>query len=49
VDNANLHAPANGIATPNGVFAYGSASAFPASTHQSANYWVDVEFSMNPQ
>ncbi len=47
-DNANLHAPANGIATPNGVFAYGSASAFPASTHQSANYWVDVEFSMNP-
>jgi hypothetical protein len=48
VDNGNLHAPANGMVA-NGVFTYGSASAFPASTHASANYWVDVVFNTSPQ
>lgn len=38
VDNAPLHAPASG----NGVYAYGSASAFPSSTFNATNYWVDV-------
>jgi hypothetical protein len=47
-DNAPLHAPKNGTATPNGVYAYGSGSAFPANTN-SANYWVDVLFNPNPQ
>ena len=45
VDNAPLHALANGTDGPNGVYAYGSVSAFPASTFQSTNYWVDVVFS----
>jgi hypothetical protein len=49
VDNGNLHAPANGIVAPNGVFAYGTSSAFPSSTHASANYWVDVVFNASPQ
>jgi hypothetical protein len=44
VDNAPLHAPANGGAVANGVFAYGSTSTFPANTHNSTNYWVDVVF-----
>jgi hypothetical protein len=40
VDNAPLHA----LAVTNGAFAYGSTPAFPRSTHQSSNYWVDVVF-----
>jgi hypothetical protein len=47
-DNAPLHAPENGTATLNGVYTYGSGSAFPTSTN-SSNYWVDVLFSPNPQ
>src|SRR6185295_4986406 len=43
VDNGQLHAPADGVAGANGVFAYG-ASAFPTLTWQAANYWVDVVF-----
>ena len=49
VDNGYLHAPANGIVAPNGVFTYGTSSAFPASSHASANYWVDVVFNTSPQ
>ncbi|PYU10769.1 MAG: hypothetical protein DMG37_19195, partial [Acidobacteria bacterium] len=45
VDNSPLHALANGSSgASNGAFAYGSTSVFPASTFQSANYWVDVVF-----
>jgi hypothetical protein len=47
-NNAPLHAPENGTATLNGVYTYGSGSAFPTSTN-SSNYWVDVLFSPNPQ
>jgi hypothetical protein len=36
-----LHALANGVDGPNGVFVYG-ASAFPSQTFQGENYWVDV-------
>ena len=43
VDKAPLHALRNGVAGGNGVFRYG-ASAFPASTFNSNNYWVDVVF-----
>ena len=43
VDNAPLHALKDGLDGANGVYNYG-ASAFPASTFQSSNYWVDVVF-----
>ena len=39
-DNPPLHAPSG----TNGVYQYSSASAFPNSTFQSTNYWVDVVF-----
>jgi Domain of unknown function (DUF4082)/Fibronectin type III domain len=38
-----LYALANGT-SPNGVFAYNSANAFPASTFNATNYWVDAIF-----
>jgi hypothetical protein len=45
VDNAPLHALANGTDGPNGVYVYSSApGAYPNSTYQSTNYWVDVVF-----
>ena len=44
VDNPPLHAPANGVADGNGVYAYGSSSTFPNQTWNAANYWVDVVF-----
>ncbi|MBS1850170.1 MAG: DUF4082 domain-containing protein [Acidobacteria bacterium] len=43
-DNAPLHALANGTDGNNGVFGYGSVSAFPTSFYGAANYWVDVVF-----
>ncbi|GLY49063.1 DUF4082 domain-containing protein [Lentzea sp. NBRC 102530] len=42
--NGPLQAPKSVPGAPNGVFKYGAASAFPTSTHLSANYWVDVIF-----
>lgn len=46
IDNRNLHGLAGGVEGPNGVYALGSASAFPnASDGQSPNYWVDAIFS----
>ena len=47
VDNAPLHAVANGI-SPNGVFIYGAASAFPTTSGKGANYWADVLFQPTP-
>jgi hypothetical protein len=44
VDNGPLHALQNGVSGGNGVYHYGSTSAFPASTYNSTNYWVDVVF-----
>jgi len=43
VDNAPLHGLANGVDGANGVYLYG-ASAFPTSSFNAANYWVDVVF-----
>ncbi len=45
VDRAPLHLLQDGAGGSNGVYAYGSAPAFPSSTWQSSNYWVDVVFS----
>jgi hypothetical protein len=44
VDNPPLHALANGVSGGDGVYRYGTSSAFPSSTYNSANYWVDVVF-----
>jgi len=44
VNNAPLHALADVAGTPDGRFAYGSARAFPSSSHKSANYWVDIAY-----
>jgi hypothetical protein len=44
VDNAPLHALANGVDGGNGVYMYASSSAFPSNTYNSSNYWVDVVF-----
>jgi hypothetical protein len=45
VDHPPLHALANGTDGPNGVYTYSSSAAFPSSTFNAANYWVDVVFS----
>jgi hypothetical protein len=45
VDSGPLHALANGVDGPDGVYAYASTSTFPTSTYLSSNYWVDVAFS----
>jgi len=42
VDNAPLHALADGADGANGVYHYGTGGGFPTDTWQSANYWVDV-------
>jgi hypothetical protein len=44
VDSPPLHALTNGVSGGNGVYAYGTSSAFPSSTWNAANYWVDVVF-----
>jgi hypothetical protein len=44
VDSSPLHALADGVDGPNGVFAYGSTSVFPTQTYLASNYWVDVLF-----
>ena len=43
VDNPPLHAVANSV-SPDGVYNYGSTSAFPTSSFNATNYWVDVVF-----
>jgi PKD repeat protein len=45
VDTPPLHALASGVSGGNGVYAYGTGSAFPTQTWNAANYWVDVVFS----
>jgi Domain of unknown function (DUF4082)/Bacterial Ig domain len=44
IDSAPLHALANAVDGPDGVYAYGSGSVFPNSWYLAANYWVDVLF-----
>ncbi len=43
--NPPLRALQSGVDGPNGVYAYGPASVFPAATYFAQNYWVDVLFS----
>jgi hypothetical protein len=43
VDKPPLHAIANGTSA-NGVYVYGTNSAFPNQTFNATNYWVDVVF-----
>ena len=45
VDNAPLHALADGTDGPNGVYLATTTGGFPTSTSQSTNYWVDVVYS----
>jgi len=47
VDNGPLHGLAAGVSGGNGVFRYGGV-AFPASSFNSSNYWVDVLFVPTP-
>jgi hypothetical protein len=49
VDTPPLHALANGVDGPNGVFIYGSGGGFPTQTFNAANYWVDVVFTTTSQ
>ena len=48
VDNAPLHALADGVDGANGVYAYSSGSLFPTNAYQASNYWVDLVFSTTP-
>ena len=45
VDTPPLHALRSGVDGLNGIYRYGSASAFPNSSWANSNYWVDVVFS----
>jgi len=45
VNNPPLQALQNGTSSLNGVYNYGSSSAFPTSSFQASNYWVDIVFS----
>ena len=44
VTNGSLTALASATSGGNGVYTYGSTSAFPASSYNSSNYWADVLF-----
>ncbi|MBH8566431.1 DUF4082 domain-containing protein, partial [Nostoc sp. CENA67] len=47
VDNSPLHALSNASGNGNGVYNYSANPAFPNSSYNSSNYWVDVVFSTN--
>jgi hypothetical protein len=42
IDSPPLHALANGVDGPNGVYSQSSSSVLPTTTFNSSNYWVDV-------
>jgi len=44
IDNIPIHLLASGISGPNGVYGYSSHSAFPTSSFNASNYWVDVVY-----
>jgi Domain of unknown function (DUF4082)/Bacterial Ig-like domain len=44
IDNPPLHALSSAVSGGNGMYGYGSSPAFPASTYNATNYWVDVVF-----
>ncbi|WP_306906543.1 DUF4082 domain-containing protein [Arthrobacter pascens] len=43
-DNGPLHGLASGVDGSNGVYRYGSGTAFPSDSYNNTNYWVDVVF-----
>ncbi|MBS0394369.1 MAG: DUF4082 domain-containing protein, partial [Proteobacteria bacterium] len=43
-DNPPLHALSNAAGNGDGVYVYGSTSAFPSASNNSTNFWVDVAF-----
>jgi hypothetical protein len=45
VNNGSLRAPSTTESNGNGLYRYGSQSAFPNSSYNASNYWVDVLFS----
>jgi hypothetical protein len=47
VDNPPLHALANGVDGPNGVYVYAPSGGFPNASFKSTNYWVDVVYVSN--
>ena len=44
IDMPPMHFLQNGVDGPNGVYAYGSHTTFPANSFSSSNYWVDVVY-----
>jgi hypothetical protein len=44
INRGPLHALASGTSGGNGVYRYGSTSAFPNNSYNATNYWVDVVF-----
>ena len=48
VDKSPLHAPVTGTVGGNGVYIYGTSSAFPNQTWNACNYWVDIVFQAGP-
>jgi hypothetical protein len=44
IDSPPLHALANGVDGPNGLYIYTSSSGFPTNSYLSSNYWVDVVY-----
>ncbi|MBB5534796.1 DUF4082 domain-containing protein [Rhizobium giardinii] len=42
--NGSLTAPSSSASGGNGVYTYSSGTAFPTSSFQAANYWVDVVY-----
>lgn len=44
INSGSLHALSKPESGGNGVYAYGSTSAFPSKGYQATNYWVDVVF-----
>jgi hypothetical protein len=47
VDDSPLHAFADSGGASNGVYAFTSTGAFPTTTYNASNYWVDVVFNFN--
>ncbi len=48
VTNGPISALADGTDGANGVYKYSTTPAFPSSTYQKSNYWVDALFSSAP-
>lgn len=47
-DYQYLHALADNVDGPDGVYKYAAGGGFPTSTYQSGNYWVDAIFAIDP-